>query len=88
LPLKFFHFFCKKIYQISNPALQEIAGLSFPNPLGLAAGFDKNAVAIDELACLGFGFIEIGTLTPTGRKPQASPVSKPSSTEWASTTKA
>jgi len=67
--IPFFHFFCKKIYQISNPALQrEIAGLSFPNPVGLAAGFDKNAVAIDELACLGFGFIEIGTLTP---RPQA-----------------
>lgn len=44
------------------------AGLVFPNPVGLAAGFDKNASLIDELACFGFGFIEIGTLTP---KPQA-----------------
>lgn len=42
-------------------------GLNFDNPVGLAAGFDKNATWIDELSCLGFGFIEIGTVTP---KPQ------------------
>lgn len=42
-------------------------GLNFNNPVGLAAGFDKNAIWIDELSCLGFGFIEIGTVTP---KPQ------------------
>ncbi len=39
-------------------------GLKFPNPVGLAAGFDKDAKLIDEFASLGFGFIEIGTLTP------------------------
>jgi dihydroorotate dehydrogenase len=39
-------------------------GLHFPNPVGLAAGFDKDAKLFNELACLGFGFIEIGTLTP------------------------
>ncbi|WP_439536813.1 quinone-dependent dihydroorotate dehydrogenase [Methyloversatilis sp.] len=39
-------------------------GLSFPNPVGLAAGLDKNGAAIDGLARLGFGFIEIGTITP------------------------
>ena len=39
-------------------------GLTFKNRVGLAAGFDKNAKYIDELACLGFGFIEIGTVTP------------------------
>ena len=38
-------------------------GLEFPNVLGLAAGFDKNAVAIDALAGLGFGHVEIGTVT-------------------------
>lgn len=43
-------------------------GLKFKNPVGLAAGFDKDAKYVDELACLGFGFIEIGTLTPV---PQA-----------------
>ena len=42
-------------------------GLQFPNPVGLAAGFDKNAAYLDELEMLGFGFVEIGTVTP---KPQ------------------
>lgn len=46
---------------------QEIMGLTFPNPVGLAAGFDKNARWIDTLSAFGFGFIEIGTITP---KPQ------------------
>src|ERR1700744_146788 len=39
-------------------------GITFPNPVGLAAGFDKDAKYTDSLACLGFGFIEIGTVTP------------------------
>lgn len=43
---------------------RELFGIRFKNPVGLAAGFDKDARLIDELACLGFGFIEIGTLTP------------------------
>lgn len=43
---------------------QTLFGLRFPNPVGLAAGFDKDAQHIDQLADLGFGFIEIGTLTP------------------------
>jgi dihydroorotate dehydrogenase len=47
---------------------QTIMGLSFPNPIGLAAGLDKNGDYIDALASLGFGFIEIGTVTP---KPQS-----------------
>lgn len=47
---------------------KELFGIKFKNPIGLAAGFDKDARLIDELACLGFGFIEIGTLTP---KPQS-----------------
>lgn len=41
----------------------EIFGLRFPNPVGLAAGFDKNAVAVPALAALGFGFVEAGTVT-------------------------
>ncbi|MEJ7658393.1 MAG: quinone-dependent dihydroorotate dehydrogenase [Hymenobacter sp.] len=44
--------------------MREVFGLKFPNPVGLAAGFDKNAVLTDELATLGFGFVEIGTVTP------------------------
>jgi dihydroorotate dehydrogenase len=43
-------------------------GLHFPNPVGLGAGFDKNAAYLEELEMLGFGFVEIGTVTP---KPQA-----------------
>jgi len=43
---------------------RELFGIRFTNPVGLAAGFDKDAKLIDELACFGFGFIEIGTLTP------------------------
>ncbi|MFM9984657.1 MAG: quinone-dependent dihydroorotate dehydrogenase [Flavobacteriales bacterium] len=41
-----------------------VFGLRFPNPVGLAAGFDKDAKWVDQLECLGFGFIEIGTVTP------------------------
>ncbi|MGA8248995.1 MAG: quinone-dependent dihydroorotate dehydrogenase [Nocardioides sp.] len=41
----------------------EAMGLTFPNPLGLAAGFDKNALGVDGLAALGFGFVEVGTVT-------------------------
>jgi dihydroorotate dehydrogenase len=47
--------------------LKQQFGLTFINPVGLAAGFDKNAVYLDELEMMGFGFIEIGTVTP---KPQ------------------
>lgn len=46
---------------------REVFGIRFPNPVGLAAGFDKNAAVYKELSQLGFGFIEIGTVTP---KPQ------------------
>jgi dihydroorotate dehydrogenase len=55
-------------YHFENPQLERtLFGLTFKNPVGLAAGLDKNAEMIDELASVGFGFIEIGTLTP---KPQ------------------
>jgi dihydroorotate dehydrogenase len=58
----------KTLYAIDNQADKIMfCGLTFPNAVGLAAGFDKNAQLIDELACLGFGYIEIGTVTP---KPQ------------------
>ena len=54
---------------VSDPRLRvRLSGLDFPNPLGLAAGFDKNAEVPDAMLSLGFGFAEIGTVTP---KPQA-----------------
>lgn len=52
-------------FAYSNPALEkEVFGLKFKNPVGLAAGFDKNAEYLNEMAALGFGFVEIGTVTP------------------------
>jgi dihydroorotate dehydrogenase len=48
-------------------------GLRFPSPIGLAAGFDKDAVAMDGFAALGFGFVEVGTLTPLGQAPNPAP---------------
>lgn len=48
--------------QVSDPV--ELAGLKFPNRVGLAAGLDKNARCIDGLAAMGFGFVEVGTVTP------------------------
>jgi dihydroorotate dehydrogenase len=58
----------KATFELNDPKLErEVFGLKFKNPVGLAAGLDKDAKLIDELAMLGFGFIEIGTLTP---KPQ------------------
>lgn len=58
----------KVMYEVKNPKLErEVFGLKFKNPIGLAAGFDKDAKLYKELANFGFGFIEIGTLTP---KPQ------------------
>ena len=46
------------------PLPTRVFGIDFPNPVGLAAGLDKNAAHIDALAALGFGFIEVGTVTP------------------------
>jgi len=58
----------RALFQVNHPALErELFGLKFKNPVGLAAGFDKNAVLFEELTNFGFGFIEIGTVTP---KPQ------------------
>ncbi len=54
--------------QISKRLKTIVGGMVFPNPLGMAAGFDKNAEAADGLLRLGFGFVECGTVTP---KPQA-----------------
>jgi dihydroorotate dehydrogenase len=55
----------RSIFQVNHPSLErELFGLRFKNPVGLAAGFDKNAVLYNELANFGFGFIEIGTVTP------------------------
>lgn len=55
----------RMIYKTNHPKLEhEVFGIKFPNPVGLAAGFDKDAKLYKELSNFGFGFIEIGTLTP------------------------
>ena len=55
----------KKNFSITSKSLErEVFGIKFPNPVGLAAGFDKNAELFSELSSFGFGFIEIGTVTP------------------------
>ncbi len=60
--------FFRSSFQLEHPDLErEVFGLKFKNPVGLAAGFDKDAKLFQELSDLGFGFVEIGTLTP---KPQ------------------
>ena len=54
-----------KLFSVKSKSLEkEIFGIKFPNPIGLAAGFDKNAELFHELTNFGFGFIEIGTVTP------------------------
>jgi dihydroorotate dehydrogenase len=58
----------RSLYRVNDKRLErELFGLKFPNPVGLAAGFDKDAKLYKELSNFGFGFIEIGTVTP---KPQ------------------
>lgn len=58
----------RSLYQVNDKRLErELFGLKFKNPVGLAAGFDKNAGLYNELANFGFGFIEIGTVTPKGQ---------------------
>lgn len=55
----------RKRYDVKDDRLKrEIFGLTFKNPVGIAAGFDKNALLLNELEDFGFGFIEIGTVTP------------------------
>ncbi|WP_411031422.1 quinone-dependent dihydroorotate dehydrogenase [Spongiimicrobium sp. 3-5] len=59
----------RTLYQINDKRLErEVFGLTFKNPVGLAAGFDKDAKLYNELSNFGFGFIEIGTLTPKPQK--------------------
>jgi dihydroorotate dehydrogenase len=58
----------RRMYRTEAPQLRRThMGLSFANPVGLAAGFDKDGAHIAGLACLGFGFIEVGTVTPVAQ---------------------
>ena len=63
VPLKMWTW--RLLFKVSHPQLKrEVFGIKFENPVGLAAGFDKDAKLFDELASFGFGFMEIGTVTP------------------------
>ena len=62
------------IFKVNEVGLErEVFGLKFDNPVGLAAGFDKDAKIFDELASFGFGFVEIGTVTPLSQNGNPKP---------------
>lgn len=64
----------KSLFEYKSSILKKnISGLIFQNPIGLAAGFDKDADAFDELGLLGFGFVEIGTITPKAQSGNPKP---------------
>ena len=64
----------KKLYEVKDERLErKVFGLNFPNPVGLAAGFDKDGKYYKAMSALGFGFIEIGTVTPVGQKGNPQP---------------
>jgi dihydroorotate dehydrogenase len=64
----------KRWFLVDSKLLEvEVAGLKFPNPVGLAAGFDKDARWLNEMATLGFGFVEIGTITPVSQSGNPKP---------------
>ncbi|KAI4469346.1 dihydroorotate dehydrogenase (quinone) mitochondrial-related [Holotrichia oblita] len=64
----------RTLFSYRHPSLErEVLGIRFPNPIGLAAGFDKNGEVFREMAALGFGFVEVGTVTPKPQKGNAKP---------------
>lgn len=64
----------RQVFSIEHKSLnRDVMGLRFTNPIGLAAGFDKNGTLINEFESLGFGFIEIGTVTPKGQAGNSKP---------------
>lgn len=67
------HWLINSIFGSIKGNEKEVMGLSFRNPIGLAAGFDKDAKLFNELSAFGFGFIEIGTLTPLAQEGNPKP---------------
>jgi dihydroorotate dehydrogenase len=64
----------KKLYTVQDKRLERtVMGLTFPNPVGLAAGFDKDGHYIEDMPYLGFGFVELGTVTPRGQEGNPKP---------------
>lgn len=73
IKIPFFKNYIRKNFAPASPNTVSAFGLTFPNCAGLAAGFDKNAQYLDALSLLGFGFIEIGTVTPLPQNGNAQP---------------
>ena len=74
ITINFLKYFRYNLESIDDPILyQHLIGLDFSNPIGLAAGFDKNAEVIKSMFSLGFGFVEIGTVTPMPQKGNPKP---------------
>ena len=70
-----FNYLPKKMFEVENEEMLniEVLGKHFPNPIGLAAGFDKSAEVYNSLLKLGFGFVEVGTVTPLKQFGNAKP---------------
>ncbi len=65
---------CRRLYRLNDPRLErEVFGIRFSNPVGVAAGFDKEAGLYGALSCFGFGHVEVGTVTPLGQKGNPKP---------------
>ena len=74
LKFRFTRIIFKKLFVLEDSKLERtVFGLKFKNPVGMAAGFDKNAEMFNDLAYCGFGFIEVGTLTPLGQSGNPKP---------------
>ncbi|RDE72263.1 quinone-dependent dihydroorotate dehydrogenase [Aggregatibacter segnis] len=67
------HFLLKQLLNCPQGTPKKVMGIEFKNPIGLAAGSDKNAEAIDGFGAMGFGFIEVGTVTPLAQEGNAKP---------------
>ena len=68
-----FQFLLKQLLACPQCTPKQVMGITFKNPIGLAAGADKNAEAIDGFGSMGFGFIEVGTVTPLAQEGNAKP---------------
>ena len=74
ITINFIKYIKFNLEKIDDPILsQHLVGLDFTNPIGLAAGFDKNAEVIRSMFSLGFGFVEVGTVTPLPQKGNPKP---------------
>ena len=68
-----FQFLLKQLLACPQGTPKQVMCITFKNPIGLAAGADKNAEAMDGFGVMGFGFIEVGTVTPLAQEGNAKP---------------